>query len=279
MRLHFAIDFDGTIALDDTTDLLLDRRADPAWLEVEKEWVAGRIGSRECLVQQAALIRATPEELHAALLDVAIDPDFVPFVAAANRAGATMQVVSDGFDRCILPVLERAGVHLPVTCNRLRPVGGDRWAAEFPSFASDCQSMSGVCKCEAAMRKRTLVRRSEPMIQPQFGKIEANQKAGALMQRYEHRLQPEFGTTDARQRTSALAHEHSESARALVLIGDGRSDFCLASRADVVLAKGKLAAHCAENNFPFSPINSFADVLDWLQPFLAEQVPHTFPRP
>jgi 2-hydroxy-3-keto-5-methylthiopentenyl-1-phosphate phosphatase len=220
MRLHFAIDFDGTIALDDTTDLLLDRRAEPAWLDVEKQWLAGRIGSRECLAQQAALIRATPEELKAALLDVAIDPDFVRFVAAASRAGATMQVVSDGFDRCILPVLERAGVHLPVTCNRLRSVGGDRWAAEFPAFAADCQSMSGVCKCRAAQTKRTLV-----------------------------------------------------------LIGDGRSDFCLASRADVVLAKGKLAIHCAENKIPFSPINSFADVLDWLQPFMAEHASHSFHRP
>lgn len=220
MRLHFAIDFDGTIALEDTTDLLLDRRAEPAWLDVEQEWLAGRIGSRECLAQQAALIRATPEELDAALADVSIDPDFVPFVAAARRAGATMQVVSDGFDRCILPVLRRSGINLPVTSNRLRHVGGDRWAAEFPAFAPDCSAMSGVCKCRA-----------------------------------------------------------SQTERMEVLIGDGRSDFCLASRADVVLAKGKLAVHCADNNYPFTPINSFTDALAWLQPFLAEQASHTFPRP
>lgn len=219
MRLHFAIDFDGTIALEDTTDLLLDRRADRAWLDVEEEWLAGRIGSRECLARQAALIRATPDELATALLDVAIDPDFSRFVAAAMRSGATMQVVSDGFDRCILPLLAREGVRLPVTCNRLVPVGEDRWSAMFPASASDCQSVSGVCKCLAAQ-------------------------------------------TD----------------RMLVLIGDGRSDFCLASRADVVLAKGKLAAHCAENSYPFTPINSFADVMDWLHPFLAQQSDHAFTR-
>jgi 2-hydroxy-3-keto-5-methylthiopentenyl-1-phosphate phosphatase len=243
MRLHFAIDFDGTIALEDTTDVLLDRRADPAWLDVENEWLTGRIGSRECLAQQAALIRAKPEELDAALLDVAIDPDFAPFVAAASRAGATMQVVSDGFDRCILPLLERAGLELPVTCNRLVPVGGDRWVAEFPSFAPDCESMSGVCKCEAARTQQMLGHRSRPRLLAEFGKLDAKQ-----------------------------------SARALVLIGDGRSDFCLASRADVVLAKGKLAAHCAENNYPFTPITSFADVLDWLQPFLTDHARHAFTR-
>jgi 2-hydroxy-3-keto-5-methylthiopentenyl-1-phosphate phosphatase len=220
MRLHFAIDFDGTIALEDTTDMLLDRRAEPAWLDVEKEWAAGRIGSRECLAQQAALIRATPEELEFALQDVAIDPDFTRFVAAATRIGSTMQIVSDGFDRCIRPVLKRADIDLPLTSNRLRPVGENHWAAEFPAYATDCKATSGVCKCQAARTERMLV-----------------------------------------------------------LIGDGRSDFCLASRADVVLAKGKLADHCAENQLPFTAVNSFADVLDWLQPFMAEQAAHTFPRP
>ena len=222
MRLHFAIDFDGTIALEDTTDMLLDRRAEPAWLDVEQEWLAGRIGSRECLAQQAALIRATPEELDAALLDVSVDPDFTAFVGAAGRAGATMQVVSDGFDRCILPVLRRTGIDLPVTSNRLVHAGGNRWSAEFPSFAPDCQSMSGVCKCKAAQ---------------------------------------------------------TQTERMLVLIGDGRSDFCLASRADAVLAKGKLAAHCAQNSYPFTPINSFADALLWLQPFLVTQPGQAFRRP
>jgi 2,3-diketo-5-methylthio-1-phosphopentane phosphatase len=239
MRLHFAIDFDGTIALEDTTDLLLDRRAEPAWLDVETEWLAGRIGSRECLAQQAALIRATPEELECALLDVAIDPDFTRFVAAAGRIGSTMQIVSDGFDRCIRPLLERAGIDLPVTSNRLRPVGSNHWAAEFPAFASDCMATSGVCKCRAAQTERP--------------------------KQFPSKWMP-------------VERKTLRSETALVLIGDGRSDFCLASRADVVLAKGKLADHCAENNYPYTPINSFADVLDWLQPFMAEHASHTFPR-
>ncbi len=45
-------DFDGTITLKDSTDLLLDRFADPAWLDIEKEWLLGKIGSRECLERQ-----------------------------------------------------------------------------------------------------------------------------------------------------------------------------------------------------------------------------------
>jgi 2-hydroxy-3-keto-5-methylthiopentenyl-1-phosphate phosphatase len=61
----------------------------------------------------------------------------------------------------------------------------------------------------------------------------------------------------------------AQTERMLVLIGDGRSDFCLASRADMVLAKGKLAGHCAQNNYPHKAIASFADALEWLEPFLS----------
>jgi 2-hydroxy-3-keto-5-methylthiopentenyl-1-phosphate phosphatase len=46
-----------------------------------------------------------------------------------------------------------------------------------------------------------------------------------------------------------------------VLVGDGRSDNCLASRADVVFAKSTLAAYCQKSRIPFHPFNSFADVL------------------
>ena len=63
MNHHVFVDFDGTIAPVDTTDLLLERFADPAWHRIEEEWKAGRIGSRECLVRQIDLVRASPEEL------------------------------------------------------------------------------------------------------------------------------------------------------------------------------------------------------------------------
>jgi 2-hydroxy-3-keto-5-methylthiopentenyl-1-phosphate phosphatase len=47
-----------------------------------------------------------------------------------------------------------------------------------------------------------------------------------------------------------------------VLIGDGRSDQCVAHQADFVFAKGSLIAYCLENNIPFTPFESFADVLN-----------------
>jgi 2,3-diketo-5-methylthio-1-phosphopentane phosphatase len=53
-----------------------------------------------------------------------------------------------------------------------------------------------------------------------------------------------------------------------VMIGDGRSDFCIAARSQLVLAKGQLAAHCRSNGIAHQPIRDFSDatafMADWL---------------
>ena len=45
-----------------------------------------------------------------------------------------------------------------------------------------------------------------------------------------------------------------------VVIGDGRSDFCIAGRADLVFAKGKLLALCRGNGTTHVPFNEFFEV-------------------
>ena len=74
-------DFDGTITLKDSTDLLLDRFADPAWLDIEKEWLAGKIGSRECLERQLRLVQADEEDLSSLLEEIPLDPAFPLFAS------------------------------------------------------------------------------------------------------------------------------------------------------------------------------------------------------
>lgn len=56
----------------------------------------------------------------------------------------------------------------------------------------------------------------------------------------------------------------SDSAPHRVLIGDGRSDFCAASRADTVFAFSTLAVHCRQNDVPFVPFAGFDDVRLWI---------------
>src|SRR5258708_36358064 len=63
LQVRMFVDFDGTIALEDTTDVILERFALPEWRVVEADWVAGLIGSRECLARQVDMIRARPDDL------------------------------------------------------------------------------------------------------------------------------------------------------------------------------------------------------------------------
>lgn len=51
----------------------------------------------------------------------------------------------------------------------------------------------------------------------------------------------------------------------IILIGDGRSDACLAGRADHVFAKDSLARHCDAEGIPYTEFETFADVLRVVQ--------------
>jgi 2,3-diketo-5-methylthio-1-phosphopentane phosphatase len=206
------VDFDGTISVGDTTDLILERFADPSWLAVEADWVAGRIGSRECLARQIDLVRATPEALDAFAESSAIDPHFATFAALCAAKGLPVSVVSDGLDRVAAAMLARAGVKLPIIANHLDWLGADRWRLGFPHAREDCRAAAGHCKCT------TLA--AEP---------------GGLR----------------------------------VLIGDGRSDFCAAAAADLVIAKGALALYCGNHAIPFEPFVDFAGATTVLVRWLA----------
>ncbi|WP_443751312.1 MtnX-like HAD-IB family phosphatase [Asticcacaulis solisilvae] len=46
----------------------------------------------------------------------------------------------------------------------------------------------------------------------------------------------------------------------MVFIGDGRSDFCVSARADILFARDKLAAYAAERKQAFTPFETFDDV-------------------
>ena len=148
-RWTVSCDFDGTLAIDDVVNTLLDRFAEPAWLQVEAEWRSGLIGSRECLARQTLMLRVTPKGLADCVDQVAVDPEGAAFLADCRRMGHDVRIVSDGYDWVIDRVLRRIGVHrAPVVANRLIFCGGDRWRVEFPHAAPACGS--GVCKCRAS---------------------------------------------------------------------------------------------------------------------------------
>jgi 2-hydroxy-3-keto-5-methylthiopentenyl-1-phosphate phosphatase len=60
-----------------------------------------------------------------------------------------------------------------------------------------------------------------------------------------------------------------------VVVGDGRSDFCVAEQAELVLAKSALAKHAAATGLPHFPIQSFAEATTLLAAWLDETRPVT----
>jgi len=154
---HWTIlcDFDGTIALDDVTDTLLVRFAQPGWERLESDWRAGRIGSRECMAGQVALLDMSRAEFEAHLRERAIDPAFAEFVVQARARGVSLEVVSDGLDYSIQSILGREGLSdLSVTSNRLESAGDKAWQLAFPHASALCRVGSGTCKCARASEAR-----------------------------------------------------------------------------------------------------------------------------
>lgn len=148
MFWQIACDFDGTIATKDVTDWILDRFALPAWQEIELEWKAGRIGSRECMARQVDLIHADIADLDAHIDAVEIDPAFPSFADFCRRNHVPLTVVSDGIDHAITRVLRRHGLgDLPVVANHLEILPGGRYRLTSPHARGTCHTASGTCKC------------------------------------------------------------------------------------------------------------------------------------
>ena len=125
-KIRFFIDFDGTITTTDVVDRVLDRFARKEWKTVEKDWVEGRIGSRECLSRQIDFVVTTESDLMKLIEEIQIDPHFISFLREAKRLSVPVFIVSDGFDLFIEHILNKSLkdfpellASLPVFCNKL----------------------------------------------------------------------------------------------------------------------------------------------------------------
>jgi len=96
-RTSVFLDFDGTISTVDVGMHVLGRTAAEEWWELHEQFERGEIGSRECIVDQWALVNGDEATLRAIAAEVEVDPGFVPLVEAIRGAGAELTVVSDGF--------------------------------------------------------------------------------------------------------------------------------------------------------------------------------------
>ena len=121
------LDFDGTITRRDAVDAILEAYADPEWLAFEAEWRAGRMGSRDCLQAQMALVRASRQQLDSLLDEIEIDEGLTPLLELCAAHDIPAHIISDGFDYCIRRILFRAQQESAFSlarCARLRESSG-----------------------------------------------------------------------------------------------------------------------------------------------------------
>ena len=147
-------DFDGTMVDEDVSEQLLATHGSAEWEEIDREFMRGEIGSRECAQRQIALLGGSQDDLiDDALARFHVDETFAPFVLWCRERDIEISVVSDGFGFYIERMLEAAGVEdVPVLTNRT-VFEGEPPRLEFP-FAHDECIGCGTCKMRAVLEAR-----------------------------------------------------------------------------------------------------------------------------
>ncbi|MBI3767598.1 MAG: HAD-IB family phosphatase [Deltaproteobacteria bacterium] len=147
--IELLCDFDGTVALEDTVDLLLEQLADPAWRILEERWVRGEIDSRECMAGQIPLIQGGWAAIRRILEGARVDPTFAGFAVWCRRRGIRLRIVSGGIDRVIHYLLAREGITVDeIWAPHLVEDERGRLTLDFPASTGRTRCGSTFCKCE-----------------------------------------------------------------------------------------------------------------------------------
>lgn len=153
----FICDFDGTITKKDTINDFLERFADKKWLEVEDDWVAGRVPTCEAMRLQFGMIKNMSRETFDKFFDtVEIDEYFEKFYELCKEKGYKVVIVSDGFEYFIRRVLDKYGISgIDVYSNHFEFNDGN-FIMEFPHKNENCKRGAGTCKCSFIAKFREL---------------------------------------------------------------------------------------------------------------------------
>lgn len=145
------LDFDGTITKQDTVNSFFKTFAPPEWLNIEQDWIHGKISSRVCMQLQLDLIQnLTEENFYNFLNSIQIQDGFVEFCTLAKKYNKNITVISDGFDYFIEYILKKENINVPFFANKLdfsKENGYLKFKLSFPNTEGTCRLNLGNCKC------------------------------------------------------------------------------------------------------------------------------------
>ncbi len=145
MRTAVLTDFDGTVTRTDVAEDILREFAPPEWWDIEEEHRARKIGTRETMIRQFALVHASEADmLRFVDTHVRLDDTFPTFVGYCARRGIPLEIVSEGLDFYLAYLLGKWRISLPVRTNRTAFQAG-RVVISYP-FADPTCNLCGTCK-------------------------------------------------------------------------------------------------------------------------------------
>lgn len=132
-------DFDNTIsAYDILDDMLVKFSVNDAWVDLERRWKRGEIGSRECLRGQIGGIRIKKRRFDKYLSTITLDRYFLRLIRYLDSKKIETIIISDNFDYILNAVLKNKGAsNLKVYSNKLE-VRDDRLIPSFPFADKKC---------------------------------------------------------------------------------------------------------------------------------------------
>jgi len=147
MKISMFCDFDGTIARRAVGYHMFRHFSDGQTEELVQQWQSGQIDTRECLVAEAGMCRATPAEIYAYLDQIELNRGFAEFAALCESNDVELTILSEGLDLYITYILERQGLrHLKVSANH-GYLKDNRIKVTFPRENKTCRRC-GSCKGE-----------------------------------------------------------------------------------------------------------------------------------
>lgn len=108
------LDFDGTVSEINVGMAMIRKFArDDSWLVIDEEYGRGTVGSRQAYRLMGPLMTGEPKEWTAFAMEHRLDPRLPDLIGAARERGWEVEILSDGFDTYIEPMLGREGLNLP----------------------------------------------------------------------------------------------------------------------------------------------------------------------
>jgi len=153
-KLAVLTDFDGTITRTDVAEAILDEFAPATWWDIEELHRARKIGTRESMVRQFALLHAKQSDLLRFVDEhVEMDESFPDFAAYCAGRGILLEIVSEGLDFYIRHLMRKWDLRIPVRTNHaVFDEGSIR--IEYPWADATC-TLCGTCKLLRLFQLRT----------------------------------------------------------------------------------------------------------------------------